>query len=109
MTKPSQCIRIELLYFDGCPSYKRVWSDLLDVIVEERFDATVRLVNVDGLEKADRLQFAGSPTIRVNGHDLEGCSGPGVMACRVYLENGNQGWPSKKLLRQKLDEANQAT
>lgn len=101
----SEPIRIELLYFDGCPSYRRAWSDLLDVITAGRFDATVRPVLVDDVERADALEFVGSPAIRVNGRDLEGRHGPGAMACRVYRENGNLGWPSRELLLRRLEEA----
>jgi hypothetical protein len=49
------------------------------------------------------------PTIKVNGDDLEGYSGPGVMACRVYQENRNRGWPSKTILKQQLEAADLAT
>jgi len=89
---------IDLLYFDGCPSYQRVWRDLAEVIAEANLDACVRLVKVDTSEKADALHFAGSPTVKVNGRDLEGYDGPGVMACRVYRENGGKGWPSREQL-----------
>jgi hypothetical protein len=47
----------------------------------------VRLVNVETPEDTQRLRFLGSPTIRVNGHDVE----PGAdqrqdfaYACRIY-------------------------
>ena len=109
MSEPTSCIRIALLFFEGCPSYKHTWNDLLDVITERNLDVTVRPINVDSAEKADALNFAGSPTIKVNGQDLEGYSGPGVMACRVYQENENQGWPSKSLMEQKLEAAAVAT
>jgi hypothetical protein len=59
-------------------------------------------VNVDSLEKADQLHFAGSPTVQINGLDLEGYDGPGVMACRVYFENDRKGWPSKQQLKERL-------
>jgi hypothetical protein len=107
MSEPSPRLRIELLYFDGCPSYKKAWSDLLDVLAETALDAhvTVRPIRVDTLEKAEALQFAGSPTIKIEGRDLEGYTGPGLMACRVYQENRNRGWPSKTLLKQELEAA----
>jgi len=98
-------IDIELLYFDGCPSYRQALADLADIIVEGKLDAAVRFVSVDTPEKADELHFAGSPTIKVNGRDLEDYRGPGVLACRVYEENGNKGWPSKELLERRLLEA----
>ncbi len=101
MTEP---IHIELLYFDGCPSYKNTWNDLLEVITEHDLEVTVRLTKVRNVEQADALHFAGSPTIRVNGRDLEGYRGDGVMACRIYEENGGKGYPSKALLQVRLTE-----
>lgn len=101
-------IRIELLYFDGCLSYRTAWAELLEVIVEYHLDALVRPINVDRPEQADALQFAGSPSIKINDEDLKGYDGQGVMACRVYEENGRKGWPSKALLVTKLLTAKDA-
>ena len=101
-------IQIELLYFDGCPSYQTAWAELLEVISEHHLDTVVRPVNIDSLEKADTLKFAGSPTIKINGEDLESYNDQGVIACRVYEENGRRGWPSKALLATKLLAAKDA-
>lgn len=92
-------IRVELLYFDGCPSYERVRSDLTEVIAEMDLDARLKLVRVATQARAAALRFAGSPTVKVNGRDLEDYDGPGVLACRLY---GEKGWPSRELLRQRL-------
>lgn len=93
---------IDLLYLADCPSYQRVWRDLAEVISERKLDACVRLVRVDTPERAEALHFAGSPTVKVNGHDLEGYAGPGVLACRVYRENNGRGWPSRQQLKRAL-------
>ena len=98
-------IKIDLLYFDGCPSFRTAWSDLLDVVVEYELDVRVRPINIDSFEKANDLNFAGSPSLKINGADLEDYDGQGVMACRVYQENDNKGWPSKALLERRLLEA----
>jgi hypothetical protein len=98
-------LHIDLLYFRGCPSYARTQADLADVLTASELDATVRLVSVQTLEQADALHFAGSPTVKVNGIDLENYDGPGVLACRVYRENGGKGWPSKALLERALAAA----
>lgn len=97
-------LRVELLYFDGCPSYKTAWNDLREIITEHGLDATLIPIEIDTLEKADAHHFAGSPSIKVNGIDLEGYKGAGVMACRRYQENAGKGWPSKQLLRERLVE-----
>jgi hypothetical protein len=96
---------IVLLYFEGCPSYRRAWGDILEALVEERIDANVRPVAVEDAETAERLHFAGSPSILINGRDLEDYRGPGTMACRVYAENGGKGWPSKHLIARRLRKA----
>ena len=63
-------MRIELLYFDGCPTYRRAERNLKEALAAERLGARVSLVAVDTGEDARRLRFPGSPTIRVDGGDL---------------------------------------
>jgi hypothetical protein len=95
-------IQIDLYYFDGCPSWQQAWRDIGIVLAETGIDATVRLRDVEPLDAEGRSGFAGSPTIHVDGVDLEGYAGPGVLACRRYEENGGRGWPSLDLLRARL-------
>ena len=102
-------VDIEMLYFDGCPSYRQAWSDILEVLVETKVAARVTPVVVNDTVAAQRLGFAGSPSIRINGIDLERNEGQGTMACRVYAENGGKGWPSKKLIADRLREVTSAT
>lgn len=94
---------IEVLYFDGCPSWKSAWAVLGTVLAESSIDATVRLRDVTVMPPEELGGFAGSPTIRVDGVDLFGYEGPSVMACRRYEDNGGQGWPSQEALRARLE------
>ncbi len=96
---------IELLYFDGCPSWTHAWAALGQALVEEQIDATVRLRDVAGMEPEALAGFAGSPTVRVDGVDLFGYAGPAVMACRRYGDPPAQGWPSVEALRAQLKAA----
>lgn len=98
-------VEIDLLYFDGCPSWRAAWAELGEALVSLELDANVHLRNVDDLAEVERRGFAGSPTIRINGLDVEGYVGPPRMACRRYLENGGKGWPSQALLQARLREA----
>ena len=98
-------LNIELLYFDGCPSYREAWNQILEVLVAEQLEATVRVVPVQTPEQAAELRFPGSPTIRINGTDLEPVEETGAMACRVYRENDGKGWPSTALLKRRIREA----
>lgn len=101
-------ITIDLLYFKDCPSYGQAWNDLLEVLVEEQRDATVRVTAVESPELAEAYGFPGSPTIKVDGVDLEGYEGTAALACRTYRENGGKGWPSKELIRSRIQAARDA-
>jgi hypothetical protein len=100
-------ITVELLYFDGCPSWENAWCALGRVLAETRSVVTVHLRNIEDVPAKQRHGFAGSPTIRINGRDLEGWGGPPVMACRLYAENNGRGWPSPELLQGALTAAGQ--
>ena len=91
---------IEILYFDECPNY-RAAAELVQLLLgESHFDADLKLTGVEDSERARELRFLGSPTIRVNGRDVE----PGanaredyVLACRVYqTEHGPSGVPDPR-------------
>ncbi len=95
-------IDIELLYFDGCPSYMHAWTMLAEVLVDTGIDASVRLRDIATLSEAEKHGFAGSPTLRIAGRELEGYQGPVVLACRRYESNEGKGWPSVDQLRTAL-------
>ncbi len=61
-------MKIEILYFDGCPTYSEAEETWREVLAQG--GAEVELVAVGSDEEARRLRFPGSPTIRVDGRDL---------------------------------------
>ena len=76
---------IEVLVFDGCPHAEAAM--LLAQAVAERLgpDITVERVDVDTTERAAEVGFLGSPSVRVNGADIEGREGTaGRLCCRTY-------------------------
>jgi hypothetical protein len=84
-------MRVELLYFDGCPSYEAFLPRLRGLLAERDSGLEVELRRVEGEEAAIRERFLGSPTVRVNGVDIE----PGAEArtdfglkCRLYRVGG---------------------
>ena len=98
-------MRIELLYFDGCPTYRSTEEDLRRVLVEEGVEAEVELVKVNSDEEARRLRFAGSPTLRIDGRDPFPISERGErgLACRVYATpEGMKGTPTAAMIREAL-------
>ena len=101
-------LEIELLYFEGCPAWERAWTELGRAVAELDLSAHLRVCNIAELGDEEKAGFAGSPTIRIDGHDLEGYRGPPRMACRRYLDNDGRGWPSQTLLQESLRAAQAA-
>ncbi len=96
-------MKIEFLYFEGCPSYKEALDNLKAALAEAGIDAEVELLNVETPEKAEGLGFYGSPSIRVDGVDLEGRQGDPIYSCRIYEVGGRQtGAPGKDYIRKLL-------
>lgn len=100
--------RIELLYFDGCPSHVPAGEALRKALAGEGIEATVDLVAVNTEAEARRLRFPGSPTVRLDGEDLfpaGGAHGPDEwgLRCRVYATpEGLKGSPTAPMLREAL-------
>ena len=64
-------MQIDILYFDGCPNHQPTAYLVQDVVRTLGVDATIREVEVRYAEEAERLRFFGSPTIHVNGRDVD--------------------------------------
>lgn len=64
-------MHIQVLYFEGCPSYQTALRNLKEVLQEEDMDAEVEMIRVETEAEARQRRFLGSPTIRVNGLDIE--------------------------------------
>jgi hypothetical protein len=62
---------IEILYFDGCPNHEQLLGCLPRLFERERINAEIELVNVPDDEHEQRERFLGSPTIRVDGRDID--------------------------------------
>lgn len=99
-------MQVDILYFDGCPNHLPTSELVRDVVQALGVDATIREVEVRNVDDAVRLRFFGSPTVQVNGLDVD----PGVrsrvdysFSCRMY---GRSGSPPRALVEQALqDEA----
>jgi hypothetical protein len=79
--------RIELLYWEGCPSYPDALAELRAALTElGRADAPVAMTRVETEADAERLGFVGSPSIRVDGQEAVPAppGEPAGLTCRVY-------------------------
>lgn len=102
-------MKIELFYFGGCPSYLEAANNVREALRLEGLTANVALVPIENEVDAQTRRLIGSPTVRIDGRDLEGPQaeerGYGL-GCRIYQdEQSIAGWPSVALVRRALQEA----
>lgn len=93
-------MRIELLYVPNCPNHAPALHILRDVLSEQDVADEVREIEVSDPAQAASLSFLGSPTIRIDGRDVEPRmpeSGHHGLSCRTYLVDGKrQGVPRRE-------------
>jgi hypothetical protein len=77
---------VELLWWSGCPSWERALAELREEMEAAGLDgASVEVREVASEGAAVREDFVGSPTIRVDGRDVQPPSGePAGLTCRIY-------------------------
>lgn len=101
--------RVDVLYFEGCPNHEHARATVERIAAELSVTPEIHLLEVPDAQAALELRFLGSPSIRVDGRDVE----PGaderedfVLACRVYrTEGGLTGQPEEGWIRAALAEA----
>jgi hypothetical protein len=78
--------RIEFFWWAECPSWERALSLLRERLEAHGLDPeAVVITEVTSEDQAAGLDFPGSPTIRVDGVDVQEPLGPATgMSCRVY-------------------------
>ena len=96
---------IQVLYFEGCPNRDATVALARNVLSALGISEEIEEVEVRDDEDAQRLRFPGSPTVRVNGVDIE----PDMafrthfaLACRTY---GASRVPARELLVAALERA----
>jgi peroxiredoxin len=77
---------IELFYWEGCPSYPEALALLESVLAERRIERPVTVHEVETEAEAIARRFPGSPTIRIDGRDVDpvGASARPALTCRIY-------------------------
>ncbi len=99
-------VRVELLYFEGCPNYERLVTRLRALVEELSPGAELTARRIESAEDAQREGFLGSPTVRVDGLDVD----PGAskrrdfgLQCRLYrLDGVASPLPPERWLRDAL-------
>ncbi len=99
-------MRVSFLYYEECPSHDLALERLREVMGEKSIPGgEVEVIKVESEEQARELRFIGSPTIRVDGQDIDPPSDSHyALTCRAYrLEDGRiSPLPSKDMIRRAL-------
>jgi hypothetical protein len=97
-------VKIQLLYFEDCPSWRNGLENLKTALQKEQLDHFVELIMIKDDSDAARLKFLGSPSFRINNQDLWPEERDTYsLSCRVYITpEGMKGWPSMEMLRERL-------
>jgi hypothetical protein len=80
-----------MLYFDGCPNHEALLPRLRELLASEGIVTEIELRAITDNQAAQRERFLGSPTIRVNGRDVEPDAETRTdfgMKCRLYRRAG---------------------
>ena len=82
-------IKIEIQHFHGCPNSEEMIKRVKKAIIGFEDIVEYNELLVETNELAERIKFRGSPTVLINGEDIEGREEPesASLNCRVY-ENG---------------------
>ena len=102
-------MHISFLFYEECPSHELALERLGEVLTEEGIDTDVEVIKVESEEQARELHFVGSPTILINGQDIDPPPPDSyyVLTCRAYrLEDGRiSPLPSRDMIRRALSAA----
>jgi len=95
-------LRVSFLYYEDCPSHDLALERLREVMSEESIPDEVEVIKVETEAQAHELRFVGSPTIRVDGQDINlPTDSRYTLTCRAYrLADGRiSPLPSKDMIR----------
>jgi hypothetical protein len=102
-------LRVSFLYYKDCPSHELALERLRQVLTEEEIEAEVEVIEVETDAQAEQWRFVGSPTILVEGRDIDPPppSAQFGLTCRAYRrEDGRiSPLPPPELIRRSLRAA----
>ena len=92
-----------MLYTNECHAYRRAIDELAAALDEARLPVRFALCRIDGKTDAKKRKFSGSPTIQLDGEDIDlearAVKNFAVAACRPYQWEGKSyDWPPKAMI-----------
>ncbi|NLX09457.1 MAG: hypothetical protein GXY36_07350 [Chloroflexi bacterium] len=101
-------MRVQFLWWEGCPSHPEAWQRLHDVLAGLDVHAEVERIEIKTDDDAERWRFPGSPTILIDGQDIAPQAEPVYrLTCRLYFrEDGRPSpLPSEATIRRAVQQA----
>jgi hypothetical protein len=106
-------MKVEVLYFDGCPNHESLLPRLRELLSSAGASTDIELVRVEDADAAERERFLGSPTVRIDGEDVE----PGAdqrtdfgLKCRLFATpDGLRGMPADEWMLSALRQDQRAS
>lgn len=77
-------MKIQLLYFAGCPNLEPARAALREAMLAEQIDQAVEEVDVESAAAPESVRGWGSPTILIDGEDVAGAARTTGSSCRLY-------------------------
>lgn len=79
-------MNIQFLWWKECPSHREAWARLQQVVAEMDVTAQVERIEITSDALAEQWQFRGSPTILIDGQDIDPAAStlPSRLTCRLY-------------------------
>jgi len=101
-------MRVELLYTEDDPASMAARQNLVEVLTEDAFETTIQMVLVASAADAAALGMRGSPTIRIDGADIDpDWKGAFGLDPRAYPDDAGSAGPvpGKPLIRRAVERA----
>ena len=95
-------MRIELLFFEGCPHVPQTRERLRALLVEAQLPPTWTEHDLRASSSPDWVRAYGSPTVLVDGNDVAAGAPSAALSCRVYANSDVKGVPAVDDIRAAL-------
>lgn len=98
-------VSLEVQYFDDCPNHTKMQNNIFEAIKGLEDKIELKKVLVEDESTAKQVGFRGSPTLLINGEDIEGVPAPEApaLACRFYAGGIPSSDKIKKIIIQNIN------
>lgn len=98
-------VSLEFQYFLGCPNHIKMQNNISEAIKGLEDKIELKKILVEDEATAKKVEFRGSPTLLINGEDIEGVPAPAEpsLACRFYIGGVPGSDVIRKIITQKIN------